>query len=53
MKDWVSEMCEHGHRAAIIGTVTAQHIGMLAAKTAIGGTRIIPLQIGEQIPRIC
>ena len=42
MKDWVSEMCEHGHRAAIIGTVTTQHIGMLAAKTAIGGTRIIP-----------
>lgn len=44
---------EHGHRAAIIGTVTEQHVGMLAAKTAIGGTRIIPLQIGEQIPRIC
>jgi hypothetical protein len=26
---------------------------LFAAKTAIGGTRIIPLQIGEQIPRIC
>ncbi len=44
---------EFGGNAAIIGTVTAQHPGMLAAKTAIGGTRIIPLQIGEQIPRIC
>jgi len=44
---------EHGRRAAIIGTVTAKHVGMLAARTAIGGTRIIPLQIGEQIPRIC
>jgi hydrogenase expression/formation protein HypE len=43
----------HGKNAAIIGTVTAQHPGMLAAKTGIGGTRIIPLQIGEQIPRIC
>ena len=43
----------HGQRAAIIGTVTAQHIGMLAARTAVGGIRIIPLQIGEQIPRIC
>lgn len=42
-----------GQRAAIIGTVTAQHVGILAARTAIGGTRIIPLQIGEQIPRIC
>jgi hydrogenase expression/formation protein HypE len=44
---------EFGRNAAIIGTVTSQHAGMLAAKTAIGGTRIIPLQIGEQIPRIC
>jgi hydrogenase expression/formation protein HypE len=44
---------EHGRNAAIIGTVTSQHVGMLAAKTAVGGTRIIPLQIGEQIPRIC
>jgi hydrogenase expression/formation protein HypE len=44
---------EHGRDAAIIGRVTGSHPGMLAAKTAIGGTRIIPLQIGEQIPRIC
>jgi hydrogenase expression/formation protein HypE len=43
----------HGRNAAIIGRVTEQHKGMLAAKTTIGGTRIIPLQIGEQIPRIC
>ena len=51
----LARMREHGHgrSAAIIGTVTSQHIGMLAAKTAVGGTRIIPLQIGEQIPRIC
>jgi len=33
--------------------VTAQHVGILAAKTAMGGTRVIPMQIGEQIPRIC
>jgi hydrogenase expression/formation protein HypE len=44
---------ERGRKAAIIGEVTGRHLGMLAAKTAIGGTRIIPLQIGEQIPRIC
>ncbi len=44
---------EHGHKAAMIGTVTASNPGMLAAKTAMGGTRMIPLQIGEQIPRIC
>ena len=44
---------EHGRKAAIIGTVTSRYVGMLAAKTAVGGTRIIPMQIGEQIPRIC
>jgi hydrogenase expression/formation protein HypE len=49
----VMQQHEHGARAAIIGSVTSQHAGMLAAVTAIGGTRIIPLQIGEQIPRIC
>lgn len=43
----------YGGRAAIIGRVTAKHVGMLASRTMIGGTRIIPLQIGEQIPRIC
>jgi len=42
-----------GQHAAIIGEVTQQHKGMLASRTSIGGTRMIPLQIGEQIPRIC
>jgi hydrogenase expression/formation protein HypE len=44
---------QYGREAAIIGRVTSDHIGMLAARTAIGGTRIIPMQIGEQIPCIC
>lgn len=42
-----------GQQAAIIGRVTDQHVGRLVAKTAIGGTRVIPMQIGEQLPRIC
>lgn len=42
-----------GANAAIIGRITAQHPGMLAAKTPVGGTRIIAPQIGEQLPRIC
>jgi hydrogenase expression/formation protein HypE len=42
-----------GKDASIIGRVMDQHKGMLAARTRIGGIRIIPLQIGEQIPRIC
>ena len=44
---------QHGRDAAIIRGVSGQYIGMLAAKTSIGGPRIIPLQIGEQIPRKC
>lgn len=42
-----------GQQAAIIGQVVAQHPGMLVARTGIGGTRVISMQIGEQLPRIC
>ncbi len=42
-----------GREAAVIGRVTAAHPGMLMARTAMGGMRRLPLQIGEQIPRIC
>jgi len=42
-----------GCQAALIGHVTDRNPGMLAARTAIGGTRVIPMQIGEQLPRIC
>ncbi|MCB9136487.1 MAG: hydrogenase expression/formation protein HypE [Anaerolineales bacterium] len=42
-----------GQQAAIIGQVVSQHPGMLTARTGIGGTRVISMQIGEQLPRIC
>jgi hydrogenase expression/formation protein HypE len=42
-----------GREAAEIGAVTAQHKGMLVARTAMGANRVIPTQIGEQLPRIC
>ncbi len=42
-----------GQQAAVIGRVVEQHPGMLVARTGIGGTRVIPMQIGEQLPRIC
>ena len=42
-----------GRDAAIIGEVTASHPGMLVARTAIGAQRVIAMQIGEQLPRIC
>jgi hydrogenase expression/formation protein HypE len=42
-----------GAKAAIIGEVTASHKGMVVARTALGGTRIVDLLVGEQLPRIC
>jgi hydrogenase expression/formation protein HypE len=42
-----------GKEAARIGTVTAEHKRMLVARTAMGANRVIPIQIGEQLPRIC
>ena len=42
-----------GKDAAIIGQVVDAHPGMVVAKTGIGGTRVITMQIGEQLPRIC
>ncbi len=42
-----------GRAAARIGHVTSQHKGMLVARTAMGSNRVIPTQIGEQLPRIC
>jgi hydrogenase expression/formation protein HypE len=42
-----------GGDAARIGRVTAEHKRMLVARTAMGANRVIPIQIGEQLPRIC
>jgi hydrogenase expression/formation protein HypE len=42
-----------GGNAARIGMVTTEHRRMLVARTAMGSNRVIPTQIGEQLPRIC
>lgn len=42
-----------GRAAARIGHVTGEHKRMLVARTAMGANRVIPTQIGEQLPRIC
>ena len=44
---------DFGRQAAIIGEIVAEHPGMVVAKTGIGGTRVVDLQLGEQLPRIC
>ncbi len=43
----------NGRDARIIGEVVADHPGMVVMKTKIGGTRIVDLMMGEQLPRIC
>ena len=42
-----------GRAASRIGEVTGEHRRMLVARTALGAKRVIPMQIGEQLPRIC
>lgn len=43
----------YGQNAVIIGRVVDQHSGMVVMKTALGSTRIVDMQVGEQLPRIC
>lgn len=42
-----------GAGATIIGRVVGDHAGMVVGRTAIGGTRIIDMPLGELLPRIC
>jgi hydrogenase expression/formation protein HypE len=42
-----------GQNAARVGQATGEHKGMLVARTAMGASRVIAMQIGEQLPRIC
>ncbi|WP_282504862.1 hydrogenase expression/formation protein HypE [Streptomyces rhizoryzae] len=42
-----------GTDAAIIGEAVAAHPGMVVARTPLGGTRVVDLPLGEQLPRIC
>ncbi|MGI9089083.1 MAG: hydrogenase expression/formation protein HypE [Chthoniobacterales bacterium] len=42
-----------GKEAAIIGEVVADHPGFVMMKTRVGGTRVVDMLAGEQLPRIC
>jgi len=48
-------MCAHplGTASAIIGEVKAAPIGRILMKTRVGGTRVVDMLTGEQLPRIC
>lgn len=42
-----------GKGACVIGHVVSHHPGMVVMKTRFGGSRIVDMLIGEQLPRIC
>jgi hydrogenase expression/formation protein HypE len=44
---------ELGEDAVIIGEVVADHPGMVLMRTGIGGSRVLDVMFGEQLPRIC
>ncbi len=51
----VERMKQHpyGTRSAIIGDIVGDHPGYVVMNSRIGGTRIIDMISGEQLPRIC
>ena len=51
----VARMREHpsGREARIIGEARADPPGIVAMNTSFGGTRIVDMLVGEQLPRIC
>jgi hydrogenase expression/formation protein HypE len=42
-----------GQEAAIIGEVVQDHPGFVTMRTRVGGTRVVAMLAGEQLPRIC
>jgi len=51
----VSRMKRHryGADACIIGEVKTEPQGIVSISTGFGGTRIVDMLVGEQLPRIC
>jgi hydrogenase expression/formation protein HypE len=43
----------YGHNAVRIGTVVEDHPGVVVARTGLGATRLVDMQVAEQLPRIC
>ena len=40
-------------KAAVIGEITASNVGKVVTTNALGGKRVVSMQVGEQLPRIC
>ncbi len=44
---------QHGAGACVIGEVKSEPGGIVSMRTGFGGTRIVDMLVGEQLPRIC
>ncbi|MBA3296800.1 MAG: hydrogenase expression/formation protein HypE, partial [Acidobacteria bacterium] len=42
-----------GVNASVIGDIVADHPGMVIMRSLVGGTRVVTMLAGEQLPRIC
>jgi hydrogenase expression/formation protein HypE len=42
-----------GREAAVVGEVVADHPGRVVMRSLIGGSRVVDMLSGEQLPRIC
>ena len=53
--DIVLAMRRHplGEKAAVIGEVTSEPIGLVLMRTCVGSHRMVALPVDEQLPRIC
>lgn len=53
--DVLAAMRQHplGKEAAVIGEVVDAHQGFVTMKTRVGGSRVVTMLAGEQLPRIC
>jgi len=51
----LEKMRQHrlGRDAQLIGEVVGNHPGRVLMKTTVGGTRVVDVLTGEQLPRIC
>lgn len=43
----------NGEGACVIGEVKMDPRGIVSMRTGFGGTRIVDMLVGEQLPRIC
>ena len=43
----------YGRDSAIIGEVVEKHPGFVTMRTQVGGSRVVDMLAGEQLPRIC